>query len=246
MKVFVITPTYNEKENIGNLVKRVLALPVGAEVVVVDDNSPDGTGRLLDSLAAAEPRLHVIHRPGKLGLGTAHIAGLRYALARGADFAVTMDADLSHDPAYIPAMLEAARSFDLVIGSRYAAGGAAVNSPGHRRALSRGANLFARLVLGLRAGDCTAGFRCYSAAVLRALDLDAIFSDGYSFLIEVLAEIQLRGFSIGEVPIKFIDREMGASKISRGEISKAVYTVLRLGLRRAAPAGFSRNTGTEK
>lgn len=246
MKVFVITPTYNEKENIGNLVNKVLALPVGAEVVVVDDNSPDGTGRLLDALAAGEPRLHVIHRPGKLGLGTAHIAGLRYALAGGADFAVTMDADLSHDPAYIPAMLEAARSFDLVIGSRYADGGAAVNSPAHRRALSRGANLFARLVLGLRAGDCTAGFRCYGAAVLKALDLDAIFSDGYSFLIEVLAEIQARGFSIGEVPIKFIDREMGASKISRSEIRKAVYTVLRLGLRRALPAGLSRNTGTEK
>lgn len=228
MKVFVIIPTYNEKENIGGLVSRVLALPVPAEAVVVDDNSPDGTGALLDSLAASEPRLHVIHRPGKLGLGTAHIAGLRFALEKGADFAVTMDADLSHDPSYIPALLEAAGSFDLVIGSRYVAGGGAVNSPFLRRLLSRGANLFAKTALGLKAGDCTAGFRCYRAAVLRAVDLGAIVADGYSFLIEILREIEARGFSVGEVPIKFIDREFGASKISRREISKALYTVLRL------------------
>lgn len=228
MKVFVIIPTYNEKENIGGLVSRVLALPVPAEAVVVDDNSPDGTGALLDSIAAAEPRLHVIHRPGKLGLGTAHIAGLRFALEKGADFAVTMDADLSHDPSYIPALLEAAGSFDLVIGSRYVAGGGAVNSPFLRRLLSRGANLFAKTALGLKAGDCTAGFRCYRAAVLRAVDLGAIVADGYSFLIEILRAIEARGFSVGEVPIKFIDREFGASKISRREISKALYTVLRL------------------
>jgi glycosyltransferase involved in cell wall biosynthesis len=235
MKVFVIIPTYNEKENIGALVKRVLALPVPAEAVVVDDNSPDGTGALLDSLAAAEPRLHVIHRPGKLGLGTAHIAGLKFALARGADFAVTMDADLSHDPSYIPAMLEAGRNFDLVIGSRYTPGGGAVNSPFLRRALSRGANLFAKTMLGLKAGDCTAGFRCYRAAVLRAIDLDAIVADGYSFLIEILRTIERRGFTAGEVPIKFMDRELGASKISRSEISKAVYTVLRLAFRPGRP-----------
>lgn len=228
MKVFVIIPTYNEKENIGGLVSRVLALPVPAEAVVVDDNSPDGTGALLDSIAAAEPRLHVIHRPGKLGLGTAHIAGLRFALEKGADFAVTMDADLSHDPSYIPALLEAAGRFDLVIGSRYVAGGGAVNSPFLRRLLSRGANLFAKTALGLKAGDCTAGFRCYRAAVLRAVDLGAIVADGYSFLIEILRAIEARGFSVGEVPIKFIDREFGASKISRREISKALYTVLRL------------------
>jgi glycosyltransferase involved in cell wall biosynthesis len=233
MKIFVIIPTYNERENIGGLVKKVLALPLPAQVVVVDDNSPDGTGALLDALAAAEPRLHVIHRAGKLGLGTAHIAGLRHALERGADYAVTMDADFSHDPAYIPAMLAAARGLDLVIGSRYAAGGRAVNSPFFRRALSRGANLFAKVLLGLKAGDCTAGFRCYSAGVLKALDLGAIFSNGYSFLIEVLSEIQARGFRVGEIPISFIDREFGASKISRSEIRKAVYTVLRLGLRRA-------------
>lgn len=228
MKVFVIIPTYNERENIGGLVKRVLALPVPAEVVVVDDNSPDGTGVLLDSLAAAEPRLHVIHRAGKLGLGTAHIAGLRYALEKGADLAVTMDADLSHDPSYIPAMIEAAGSFDLVIGSRYVDGGGAVNSPFLRRLLSRGANLFAKTMLGLKAGDCTAGFRCYRATALRALDLGAIVADGYSFLVEILHQVEGRGFKVGEVPIKFIDRELGASKISRSEISKAVYTVLRL------------------
>ncbi|MHB0997070.1 MAG: polyprenol monophosphomannose synthase [Elusimicrobiales bacterium] len=228
MKVFVIIPTYNERENIGGLVARVLALPVPAEAVVVDDNSPDGTGALLDSIAAGEPRLHVLHRAGKLGLGTAHIAGLRFALEKGADFAVTMDADLSHDPSYIPALLEAAGRFDLVIGSRYVAGGGAVNSPFLRRLLSRGANLFAKTALGLKAGDCTAGFRCYRASTLRALDLDSIVADGYSFLVEILHQAEGRGFRVGEVPIKFIDREFGASKISRSEISKAVYTVLRL------------------
>jgi len=234
MKVFVIIPTYNEKENIGGLVKRVLALPVSAQAVVVDDNSPDGTGALLDSLAAAEPRLHVLHRPGKLGLGTAHVAGLCYALGKGADLLVTMDADLSHDPVYIPALLEAAAGCDLAIGSRYTAGGGAVNSPLLRRALSRGANMFAKTMLGLKAGDCTAGFRCYRAAVLRALNLDAIVADGYSFLIEILSAIEARGFTVGEVPIKFMDRELGASKISRKEISKAIYTVLRLAFRPAS------------
>lgn len=240
MKTFVIIPTYNEKESLGRLTGRILALPLAAEVVVVDDNSPDGTGALADGLMAAEKRLHVIHRAGKLGLGTAHIAGLKYAMANGADFAVTMDADFSHDPSYIPLLVEAARKLDLVIGSRYVDGGGAENSPFHRRLLSRGANLFARAALGLKASDCTAGFRCYKVPALKTADLEGISSNGYSFLIEMLYRAQRLGFSVGELPIRFIDRELGVSKISKSEIFKALSMVLRLAWRRVSPLNHSR------
>ena len=235
MKVFVIIPTYNEKENIGGLTGRILALPIAAEVVVVDDNSPDGTGALLDSLKATERRLHVIHRAGKLGLGTAHVAGLKYAIEHNADFAVTMDADFSHDPSYIPALVQTAQKFDLSIGSRYVDGGGAENSPFHRRLLSRAANMFAKAALGLKTSDCTAGFRCYKVQTLKTADLEGIFSNGYSFLIEMLYRLQRLGFSVGEIPIRFIDRELGASKISRNEIFKALYTVIRLAWTRVNP-----------
>lgn len=238
MKIFVIIPTYNEKESIGRLTDKVLALPLAAEVVVVDDNSPDGTGALVDGLMAAEKRLHVIHRAGKLGLGSAHIAGLKYAMANGADFAVTMDADFSHDPSYIPLLVEAARKQDLVIGSRYVDGGGTENSPLHRRLLSRGANLFAKAALGLRASDCTAGFRCYKVPVLKTAELDGIFSNGYSFLIEMLYRVQRQGFSVGELPIRFIDRELGTSKISRNEIFKALFLVLHLAWDRVSPRNY--------
>lgn len=238
MKLFVIIPTFNEKGSIGALTRAVLALPLSAEVVVVDDNSPDGTGALLDGLKAAEARLHVIHRPRKLGLGTAHIAGLRYAVENGAELAVTMDADFSHDPAYIPALVEAARRSDLAIGSRYAAGGGAENSPFHRLLLSRGANLFAKAALGLKVSDCTAGFRCYKLSALRAEQLDGVFSDGYSFLIEMLYRLHLRGFVTSEIPIRFIDRKLGVSKISRAEIFKALYTVIRLAAGRVSRPGL--------
>lgn len=235
MKIFVIIPTYNEKENIGSLVGKILALPIAAETVVVDDNSPDGTGTLLDELRRAEKRLHVIHRPGKLGLGTAHIAGLKYALERKADFAVTMDADFSHDPAYIPALLEAARETDLVIGSKHMPGGEMVNSPLRRQLLSICANLLVRAALGLKASDCTAGFRCYKLSALKSVDMDGIFSNGYSFLIEMLYTLQRYNLSVGEVPIRFMDREFGASKISHNEIFKALYTVMRLAWDRFSP-----------
>lgn len=235
MKLFVIIPTYNEKGTIGALAREILALPLAAEVVVVDDSSPDGTGALLDGLKAAEPRIHVIHRPRKLGLGTAHVAGLKYAIENGADLAVTMDADFSHDPAYIPALTENARRSDLTIGSRYAAGGGAENSPFHRRLLSRGANLFAKAALGLKISDCTAGFRCYRVSALKAADLDGIFSNGYSFLIEMLYRLQRLGFRVSEIPIRFMDRELGVSKISRNEIFKALCTVIRLASGRASP-----------
>ena len=229
MKSTVIVPTYNERENIVTLVPELLALPVGLHVIVVDDNSPDSTGLIAEQMAARESRVSVIHRPGKLGLGTAYIAGFKRAMTTGAERILTMDADYSHHPRYIPAMVECSQVADLVIGSRYVPGGGAVDSPVMRRLLSYGANVFAKTMLGLRAMDCTAGFRCYRRQVLESIDLDAIFSNGYSFLIEMLYRVQRRGWQVAEVPIQFMDRQHGASKISRSEITRALYTVVRLG-----------------
>jgi dolichol-phosphate mannosyltransferase len=232
MKSTVIVPTYNERENIVTLVPELLALPVGLHVIVVDDNSPDSTGLIAEQMAAQESRISVIHRPGKLGLGTAYIAGFKRALAMDAERVLTMDADYSHHPRFIPAMVERSQMADLVIGSRYVRGGGAVDSPVMRRLLSYGANLFAKTVLGLQAMDCTAGFRCYRRQVLESIDLDSIFSNGYSFLIEMLYKVQRRGWKVAEVPIQFMDRQRGASKISRSEIARALYTVVRLGASR--------------
>lgn len=224
----IVIPTYNESENIVRLVTEILALPVGAHVVVVDDNSPDGTGALLDELAGREPRLHVVHRPAKLGLGTAHIAGIRRAQSLGLDPIGTMDADFSHHPRYIPDLIRGLEHNDVMIGSRYVPGGGTQDFGLHRRMLSRTANTFARTMLGLTASDCTAGFRLYRRGTLSSIDLDAIFSNGYSFLIEILFLVQQAGWKVGESPILFEDRREGVSKISRREIAKAVYTVLRL------------------
>ncbi len=233
-ETIVIIPTYNEKENIADLVGQVMALPLaGLEAVIVDDNSPDGTGDIADALAEEySGRVHVVHRPGKLGLGTAYIAGFKAALSRRPQRIMTMDADFSHNPAYIPAMVEASTYFDLVIGSRYVPGGGAENCTLLRILLSKGANFLAKTLLGLYAGDCTAGFRCYRRVVLETIPLDAIFSNGYSFLIEMLFLTQQAGFTVGEVPITFANRTRGASKISRDEIIKAQYTVLRLAAQR--------------
>lgn len=224
----LVIPTYNESENILKLVGEILALPVGAHCVVVDDNSPDGTGALLDAAARTEPRLHVVHRPAKLGLGTAHIAGIRLAGDLGLDPIGTMDADFSHHPRYIPDLLNGLAASDVMIGSRYVPGGGTVDFKLHRRMLSRGANGFARTMLGLTANDCTAGFRFYRREVLASIDLDAIFSNGYSFLIEMLFDVQSAGWKVGESPILFEDRREGVSKISKKEIAKAIYTVVRL------------------
>jgi len=229
LKATVIVPTYNERDNIRQLVDLILAQPTPVDVLIVDDNSPDGTGELADQLAAQrDGRVAVIHRPGKLGLGTAYIAGFKQALAAGAERIITMDADFSHHPRYIPDLLGRSVRADLVIGSRYVPGGGTRFCSLKRRLLSRGANLFARLMLGLQAHDCTAGFRCYRREVLQSIDLDAIFSDGYSFLIEMIYKVQRKGWRVAEVPIIFEDRRHGLSKISRVEIVKALYTVLRL------------------
>jgi dolichol-phosphate mannosyltransferase len=245
-RLAIVIPTYNERENIGSLVESILSLGLDPRVIIVDDNSPDGTGRLADELARQHPGVQVIHRPAKLGLGTAHIAGMRAALDADATYVVTMDADFSHHPRYLPDVVDALDQFDVVIGSRYVPGGGTLHCTAPRRALSRGASLFARTVLSLQAGDATAGFRGYRRAVLKSIPLDEIVSDGYSFLIEMLYRCQRHGWSVGEVPIVFENRQRGASKISKTEILKAWQTVARLGWerlgdrvggRRAAAAG---------
>ncbi|MEM7118071.1 MAG: polyprenol monophosphomannose synthase [Chloroflexota bacterium] len=231
---FVIVPTYNEADNINDLVSQLLALPVHLGVIVVDDNSPDGTGNLADQWAAKYPeRVHVVHRAGKLGLGTAYLAGFKKALHElGARRIMTMDADFSHNPRYIPAMIRLSHTKHVVIGSRYVPGGGSRNCTWKRVLLSRGGNLVARTLLGLHAEDATAGFRLYHREVLESIPLDKIFSSGYSFLVEMLFLCQRRGWQIGEVPIIFEDRRKGTTKISRNEVLKAQYTLARLFARR--------------
>jgi len=244
LNVYVIVPTYNEKENISDLTEQILGLQgLAAHVIIVDDNSPDGTGQIAAALSAQNERIHVIHREGKLGLGTAYIAGFKYGLAADADLLITMDADFSHDPSYIPGLVTLADHFHITIGSRYIPEGGVRNWELRRRFLSWGANAFARTTLGLKANDCTAGFRCYHREVLQNVDLDHIFSNGYSFLVEMLFRCQRLGYTVGEVPIIFANRERGQSKISQTEIFKAVYTVGRLFasrlLKRAKPIEIS-------
>jgi len=230
LQVAVIVPTYNEQENIESLVTQLLALPTSVHVIVVDDNSPDGTGEIAERLVAEnDGRVGVVHRAGKLGLGTAYIAGFKRALADGADLICTMDADFSHNPRYIPDMVDKIdQGYDLVIGSRYVRGGGVSNCTFDRKFLSWGSNTFTRIVLGLRAHDTTAGFRCYRREVLERMDLDEIKVSAYSFLVVMLYRVQRRGWRVGEVPIIFENRRLGASKISKDEIAKSIGTVLRL------------------
>lgn len=236
MKVdsFVIVPTYNEADNLDELLGQLLDLPVPLGVIVVDDNSPDGTGKLADEWAARYPgQVYVLHRPGKMGLGTAYIAGFEMGLHQlEAANLMTMDADFSHHPRYVPDMMAKSRTHHVVIGSRYVKGGGSRNCTWKRILLSRVANMVARMLLGLKAKDATAGFRLYRREVLLSIPLETIFSSGYSFLVEMLFLCQRRGWQIGEVPIIFEDRRKGKTKISRQEVLKAQYTVLRLFLRR--------------
>lgn len=228
-QALMIVPTYNEQENIARLIGELRGLPGNVNVLIVDDASPDGTGAIVDALAAADPGVHVIHRTGKLGLGTAYKAGFDFGLSRGFQYICTMDADFSHNPQSLPALLDrAAQGYDLVVGSRYVPGGAVVGSTRVRKFVSYGANWLAHIFLGVTINDCTAGFRCYRRAVLETIDLDAIFSSGYSFLIEMGYYCQRAGFRSSEVPITFVNRTEGSSKISKFEIYKAFYTLLRL------------------
>ena len=231
---YIIVPTYNEADNIDELLAQLMSLPTPVGVIVVDDNSPDGTGRLADVWAADYPgRILVIHRPGKMGLGAAYIAGFKKGLLElRATQLMTMDADFSHNPSYIPDILDMAQDKHVVIGSRYVEGGGSRNCTRKRIMLSQIANGIARTLLGLKARDTTAGFRLYRREVLESIPLDEIFSSGYSFLVEMLFLCQRRGWQIGEVPIIFEDRRKGKTKISRREVFKAQYTVLRLFVRR--------------
>ena len=228
--VLVIVPTFNERENIGRLLPLVLANP-RLSVLVVDDGSPDGTGEIVADAMAADERVHLLRRAGKQGLGTAYVAGFRYALERGAEFIFEMDADFSHDPRYLPDLLQAAETtYDLVIGSRYVAGGGTTDWGVVRRFISRGGNLYARLILGLPLSDMTGGFRCYRAQALRAIDLSDVRSNGYSFQIEMAYRVYRAGMRVGEVPIIFPDRRVGASKMSKNIVGEALINVVKLRL----------------
>jgi dolichol-phosphate mannosyltransferase len=228
----VVIPTYNERENIAALLPRILALP-RFRVLVVDDSSPDGTGQVVSRLAESDPRVALMQRPGKLGLGTAYVAGFRQALADGAEFIFEMDADFSHDPAYLPALLASAEQrYDLVIGSRYVAGGGTTDWGYVRRMISRGGNLYARAILGLAVMDGTGGFRCYRRRVLDAIDLGRVQSNGYSFQIEMAYRALCAGYRVGEIPIVFPDRRVGRSKMSRRIVLEALVTVWRLRIAR--------------
>jgi dolichol-phosphate mannosyltransferase len=224
----VIIPTYNERENLPRLVPEVLARDARLEVLVVDDGSPDGTGAMADAMAAAEPRIHVLHRPGKMGLGTAYLAGFEYALAHGYEHAFEMDADFSHDPRHLPDFLVLARDYDLVSGSRYLKGVTVVNWPMGRLLLSYLANKYARVVTGLPFTDLTSGFKYYRRSVLERLDLSAIRSTGYAFQIETTFRAWHAGARITEIPIVFVDRDVGSSKMNRRIVWEAIWMVWRM------------------
>lgn len=228
-RVLIIVPTYNERENLAALVAAALAELPGADLLVIDDGSPDGTGALADALAAENPHVKVVHRSGKLGLGTAYLAGFRHALAHGYDFVFEMDADFSHDPKYLPALWQRAREgADMVVGSRYVSGGGTINWGIGRQIISRGGSLYARTILGVGVRDLTSGFICYRRAALEGIALDRIRSNGYSFQIEMKYRALKAGFHLVEVPIVFIDRRVGASKMSRAIFLEALTRVWKL------------------
>ena len=207
----VVIPTYNEKENVRPMAEAVLRHLPAADILFVDDNSPDGTGRLADEMAAADPRIHVLHRKEKQGLGRAYLAGFAWALARHYEFIFEMDCDFSHDPAALPSFLQAAQQADLCLGTRYKGGVRVIDWPLSRLILSKGAAVYVHLVTGLPFTDPTGGFKCFRRGVLESIDLDRITSNGYSFQIEMTHQAWLRGFRIAEVPIVFVERRSGAS-----------------------------------
>lgn len=227
----VVIPTYNERDNLVSITTRIRnAVPAG-DILVVDDNSPDGTGQLADQLAAEDPRVQVMHRAGKAGLGAAYLAGFDWALQQGYDVVVQMDADGSHPPESLPGMLTRLAEAELVIGSRYVSGGAVVNWPKHRQALSRGGNLYSRLALGVRVRDITAGYRMFRREVLAELALDQVASQGYCFQIDMVWRVAQAGFRIVEYPIVFTEREHGVSKMSNAIVREALWRVTTWGVR---------------
>jgi dolichol-phosphate mannosyltransferase len=230
-RALVVIPTYNEAANLPNIVPQILAQDVRLEVLVVDDHSPDGTGQIADTLATSEPRVHVLHREAKLGLGTAYITGFKWALERGYDYMFEMDADFSHDPAHLKEFLKAVAQADLVLGSRYLNGRVTiVNWPMGRLLLSYCANIYARWITGLRIWDLTGGFKCFRRRVLEAIDLSRVRSNGYAFQIEMSVRAWRKGYTLKEIPIVFVDRAEGQSKMNRAIVREAVWMVPRLRL----------------
>ena len=230
-RALVVIPTYNEAPNLPGLLPQVLAQDPRIDVLVVDDNSQDGTGRIADELARADARIHVLHREGKLGLGTAYRAGFRWGLERGYDYLLEMDADFSHDPAHLKEFLKAVEGADLVLGSRYLGGKVTVvNWPMGRLVLSYCANIYARRLTGLRIWDLTGGFKCFRRRVLEAINLDQVRSNGYAFQVEMSVRAWRKGFKLAEIPIVFVDRTEGQSKMNKAIVREAVWMMPRLRL----------------
>ena len=228
-RALVIVPTYNECENVARIIERVLAQDPRLEILIVDDGSPDGTAAIVQGIIEREPRVHIVCRPRKMGLGTAYITGFKWALERAYDCVFEMDADFSHDPNHLPVFLAAIQDADLVLGSRYRDGKVSVvNWPISRLLLSYYANVYSRVVTGLRLWDATGGFKCFRRAVLESIDLDAVKSNGYAFQIEMSFRAFKRGFRIIEIPIVFVDRTEGHSKMSKSIVREAVWMVWRL------------------
>ena len=228
-RALVIVPTYNERENIERLIATVLAQDASLDILVVDDGSPDGTGEIVDRIAEQNPRVHAVHRPKKMGLGTAYLTGFRWALERDYAYVFEMDADFSHDPAHLPQYLNAIQDCDLVLGSRYRNGRVTVvNWPMTRLLLSYFANIYARVVTGLELGDATGGFKCFRRSVLEAIPLDEVRSNGYAFQIEMSFRAVRKNFRITEIPIVFVDRTDGVSKMSKHIVREAIWMVWRL------------------
>jgi len=232
----IIIPTYNERENLPRMAAKLLTFPVAVDVLVVDDNSPDGTGKIADELAARHPQIHVLHRAGKEGLGRAYLAGFQWALEKNYEFIFEMDCDFSHDPNEIPNFLKAAEKADLVIGSRYTGGVRVLNWPLKRLLLSRCAGVYVWFITGLPVTDPTGGYKCFRRRALQAINLNVVHSNGYSFQIEMTHRLWRQGFTVAEVPITFADRVHGASKLSRHIMVEAAWMVwwlwLQNGLRR--------------
>jgi dolichol-phosphate mannosyltransferase len=240
-RIVIVMPTYNERQNLESIAVRVRAALPAADLLVVDDNSPDGTGDLADKLAEADPHVQVMHRTDKAGLGKAYIAGFGWALERGYDVIVEMDADGSHQPEHLPTLVAAVDHADLSIGSRWIPGGRVVNWPKTREALSRAANIYTRIMLGLGVRDATAGFRAYRAATLRTISLDQVESTGYCFQIDLTLRVADAGLRIIEVPITFVEREHGASKMSNKIIGEAFWRVAQWGVTRRLRRLSTRN-----
>jgi dolichol-phosphate mannosyltransferase len=240
MKPTVVIPTYNEKDNLERLARQLLSLDQALHLLVVDDNSPDGTGELAERLARETGRVSVLHRAGKLGLGSAYREGFALALEQGADLVVQMDADFSHDPSVLPVFFEKIKDHDLVIGSRYLNGISVVNWPLRRLMLSYFASVYTRVITGLDISDCTSGFKCFRASALRSIDLGSVRSDGYSFQIEMNFRCVENGIRVGEVPIIFIDRHAGTSKMSKKIVREAVLMVWKLKLGSVARRALGR------